>query len=96
MIELEIEDRDVHMALSAGGEGLHDCAPDNVAFDWSLGDHDAVKAAMNEAAHIVTVPVEDNRVIVNSMEPRGCYAEPDGERLHVSVNGQGASLSPLK
>ena len=89
MVELEIENMDAHVALSTGGEALHDCAPDNLAFDWSFGDEEAVKTALSAATHVVTVPVEDNRIIVNSMEPRGCYAEPEGARLHVSVNGQG-------
>ncbi|MCF2869931.1 xanthine dehydrogenase family protein molybdopterin-binding subunit [Octadecabacter sp. G9-8] len=89
MIELDIDDMDAHMALAAGGPVLHAQAPDNVAFDWGLGDEDGVAAALAGAAHVIAVPVEDNRIIVNSMEPRGCYAEPEGTRLHVSVNGQG-------
>ena len=36
------------------------------------------------------MPIEDNRIIVTSMEPRGAYAEPmEGGRLHVCVTGQG-------
>lgn len=90
MIELEIDDLPAHVDLAAGGAQLHTEAPDNVAFDWGLGDEDAVDAALKSAAHVITVPVEDNRVIVNSMEPRGCYAEVEADgRLHVSVNGQG-------
>jgi aerobic carbon-monoxide dehydrogenase large subunit len=48
-----------------------------------------VEAAIAGAARVVTVVVPDNRVIVNSMEPRGCYAEMEGGRLHLCVNGQG-------
>lgn len=89
MIDLDIEDLDAHVALASGGPTLHDIAPDNIAFDWGLGDENSVRAALDGAAHVVTVQVQDNRVIVNSMEPRGCFAEPEGARLHVSVNGQG-------
>jgi len=90
MIDLEIDDIDAHVAVATGGPALHDEAPDNMAFDFGLGDEAAVTQALSEAAHVVRVPIEDNRIIVNSMEPRGCYAEPEGEgRLHVSVNGQG-------
>ncbi|AGI68939.1 molybdenum hydroxylase family protein large subunit [Octadecabacter antarcticus 307] len=89
MIELDFDDLDVHMALAPGGPPLHPQAPDNVAFDWSMGDNAAVDKALASAAHVIEVPVHDNRIIVNSMEPRGCYAEPEGARLHVSVNGQG-------
>lgn len=90
LIDLETEDLGVHIALATGGEELHPQAPRNVAFTFAFGDEDAVETALNTAAHIVQVPVEDNRVIVNALEPRGCFAEiqRDG-RLHVSVNGQG-------
>ena len=33
--------------------------------------------------------VSNNRIIANSMEPRGCYAEWNKDRLHLSVSGQG-------
>jgi carbon-monoxide dehydrogenase large subunit len=89
MIELDFDDLDVHMALAAGGPALHAEAPDNVAFDWSMGDIASVDAVLASAAHVINVPVQDNRIIVNSMEPRGCFAQPEGARLHVSVNGQG-------
>jgi carbon-monoxide dehydrogenase large subunit len=89
MIMLDIDDLPAKLDLSAGGEALHDEAPDNRAFDWGLGDEDACTAALDSAAHVVRMEVEDNRVIVNSMEPRGCFAEWDGTRLHLSVNGQG-------
>ena len=89
MIEIEINDLDAHVALSSGGAQLHEEAPDNIAFDFGFGDADGVDAALETAAHVITVPMHDNRIIVNSMEPRGCFAEPEGTRLHVSVNGQG-------
>jgi carbon-monoxide dehydrogenase large subunit len=89
LIELDFDDLDVHMALAAGGPEIHPQAPDNVAFDWSMGDIAAVDAVLASAAHVISVPVQDNRIIVNSMEPRGCFAQPEGARLHVSVNGQG-------
>ena len=47
MIALEIDDLPVHLELQAGGVDLHDAAPNNVAFDWVLGDSaqmEAVKA----------------------------------------------------
>ncbi|MEM6759387.1 MAG: xanthine dehydrogenase family protein molybdopterin-binding subunit [Pseudomonadota bacterium] len=75
--------------LAAGGETLHPGAPNNVAYDWGMGDEAATAAAFEDAAHVVRLEVEDNRVIVNAMEPRGCYAEMQGDRLHVAINGQG-------
>ena len=89
MIELDIKDLPVHTDVAIGGETIHPEAPDNHAFDWALGDLDAVESAIGSAAHVVRVAVPDNRIICNAMEPRGCFAELEDGRLHVSVNGQG-------
>ena len=88
-ILVEVDDLPAKLDLAPGGEALHDSAPDNVAMDYLLGDEEAVDAALKAAAHVVTLEVPDNRVIVNSMEPRGAYAEMEGERIHLAVNGQG-------
>lgn len=89
LIEFDYAERPVHMALATGGDAIHDVAPDNRAFDWALGDDVAFHAAFDSAAHKIDVDIEDNRIICNSMEPRGCYAEPEGDRIHVAINGQG-------
>jgi carbon-monoxide dehydrogenase large subunit len=89
LIELELEDLPAHMEIGPGGTALHDEAPDNRAFDWGMGDEAAVEAAVARAAHVVRMSLHDNRIIANPMEPRGCYAEIEGNRLHLAVNGQG-------
>ena len=89
LIVLDIDELPAKLDLAPGGETLHAEAPENRAFDWSMGDKGACEAAFAGAAHVVRLRVEDNRVIVNAMEPRGCFAEFDGTRLHLSVNGQG-------
>ena len=89
VIELEIDDLPVHVDLAVGGDAIHAEAPENLAFDWGMGDEVGTQAQIASAAHVVTVGVFDNRVIVNSMEPRGCYAEVEDGRLHVAFNGQG-------
>lgn len=89
LIELEIEDLPVKLDLAPGGEPLHSEVPDNRAFDWGMGDETATEAAFASAAHTVALDVEDNRIIVSSMEPRGCFAEWQDGRLHFSYGGQG-------
>ncbi len=89
VVELEIDDLPVHVDLVVGGDVIHPEAPENLAFDWEMGDEPGAKAAISAAAHVVTTDVFDNRVIVNAMEPRGCYAEVEDGRLHVAFNGQG-------
>ncbi len=89
LIMLDLDDLPAHVTLARGGTALHDEAPDNLAFDWGLGDEAATQKAFDEAARTVSLEVGDNRIIVNSMEPRGCYAEWEAGKLHVSNNGQG-------
>jgi len=89
MIGFEFEDLPAHVTPVPGGEVLHAEATDNLAFDWGVGDKAAVEAACKTAAKVVTFDISDNRIIVNSMEPRGCYAEWEGDRVHLSFGGQG-------
>ena len=89
VIDLQIDDLPVHVDLVVGGDVIHPEAPENLAFDWEMGDAHGAQAAIAAAAHVVTTDVFDNRVIVNAMEPRGCYAEIEDGRLHVAFNGQG-------
>ena len=89
LIELDYDELPAKLDLAAGGPAVHDDVADNLAFDWGMGDEAATDAAFASAAHVVGLEVGDNRIIVGSMEPRGCYAEPEGTRLHVAINGQG-------
>ncbi|TYO88808.1 xanthine dehydrogenase family protein molybdopterin-binding subunit [Oceanicella actignis] len=68
-----------------------DVAPRNLAFDWAFGDEQAAEDAFARAAHVVELPLVNNRVIACPIEPRGAFAEwdPEAERLHLCFNGQG-------
>ncbi len=68
--------------------------PTNLAYDWAFGDEAATDAAFAAAAHTTRLELVDNRVMGMSMEPRGCFAEWTGGRLHVAYSGQG--VWPLK
>jgi carbon-monoxide dehydrogenase large subunit len=89
LIMFDVDDLPAKIDFAPGGETLHAEAPDNKAFDWAMGDEAATEAAFKAAAKTVALDVDDNRIIVNSMEPRGCYAEWTDGRLHVAQNGQG-------
>lgn len=88
-VMIDYDELDAKMDMAPGGATLHDEAPDNEVFHWGLGKREAAEAALAGAAHRVVTRIEDNRVIVNSMEPRGCFAEWDGSRLHLAYGGQG-------
>ena len=89
LVELDMDERPVALSLHPGGPEIHPEAPANLAFDYGIGDEGATAAALASAAHVVRLEVLHNRVIVNPMEPRGAWAEWDGGRLHLCVNGQG-------
>ncbi|MGI9369256.1 MAG: xanthine dehydrogenase family protein molybdopterin-binding subunit [Ruegeria sp.] len=89
LIWMDTEDLPAKMDVGPGGETLHPELPDNRAFDWATGDEDAAEAAFQNAAHSVSLSVHDNRVIVNSIEARGCQANWADGRLHFSYGGQG-------
>src|SRR5437588_905823 len=52
-------------------------APGNLCFDWETGDGAAVERAMAGARHRITLELVNNRVVINSMEPRGAIGEYD-------------------
>ncbi len=89
MLYAETDDLSAKVDFEPGGETIHEEAPDNVAFHWGVGDHDAVAAVFDGAAHVVKTRVVDNRVFANPMEPRGCYADWSDGRLHFNYGGQG-------
>ncbi|NVO57264.1 xanthine dehydrogenase family protein molybdopterin-binding subunit [Rhodobacteraceae bacterium B1Z28] len=89
LIWLDTDDLPAKIDLAPGGETLHAEAPDNRAFDWGLGDEAATETAFQTAAHTVSLNVRDNRVIISSIEPRGCQAIWSDGRLQFAYGGQG-------
>ena len=74
---------DTAHALDPGQSSVWAEAPDNLCFDWEVGDGAAVGRAMAGARHRVTLDLINNRVVVNSMEPRGAIGEYDpGEETY--------------
>lgn len=78
-------------ALAEGAPALWDQAPGNLAFHLQKGDHTAVAQAMKNAAHVVTVEVMNNRVIVVPLEPRAGIARYDATTgiMDLELTGQG-------
>ena len=90
LIVFDVESLPVKLDVApGGGVDLHAEAPGNVAYTWETGDADAVDRAFEAAAHVVELTVDDTRIIANSLEPRGCFAELEAGGIHVCVNGQG-------
>jgi aerobic carbon-monoxide dehydrogenase large subunit len=68
---------DARAALAAGAPQVHAEAPNNLCFDWELGDAGAVASAFAGAAHVVRLDLRNNRLIPNAMEPRSCIGDYD-------------------
>jgi aerobic carbon-monoxide dehydrogenase large subunit len=54
-------------------------APGNVAYDQTMGKEDKVNAAFAKAARVVTLTVDNNRLVTNYMETRACIGEYDAK-----------------
>src|SRR5438552_5888170 len=61
-------------ALERGSPVVHDDAPGNVCFKWSIGDAKATDAAFASAAKVVKQSFRNHRLIPNAIEPRACLA----------------------
>ncbi|WP_108260721.1 xanthine dehydrogenase family protein molybdopterin-binding subunit [Mangrovicoccus ximenensis] len=72
-------------ALEPGAPTLHDCAPDNMIFDWEIGDEAATDAALANAATVVELDLVNNRLAPNPMEPRSAVAVYDEAEEHYTL-----------
>jgi carbon-monoxide dehydrogenase large subunit len=53
---------------------VHDDAPGNQCYLWSIGDADGADAAIKGAAHVSRLSFRNNRLIPNAIEPRAANA----------------------
>jgi aerobic carbon-monoxide dehydrogenase large subunit len=66
-------------------------APGNIAYDTAIGDKAKVDAIFAKAAKVVSLTIENNRLITNYMETRGCIAEYDAKSklMTLTLSSQG-------
>jgi carbon-monoxide dehydrogenase large subunit len=67
----------VDMNKAKSSPAIHDVAPDNVVYDWHLGDKAATDAAFSKAKHVTKIDLVNNRLIPNAMEPRAAIGDFD-------------------
>ena len=81
-------------AAQPGAPLVHDHIKNNIVFDWAMGDAKATDAAFAKAAKVVKLQLVNQRLIVNSMEPRGAICEYDSkdDRSTLWVSSQGVSM----
>jgi carbon-monoxide dehydrogenase large subunit len=59
------------------GPQIHEVAPNNTIYEWSIGDAKAVDSAFAAANHITKLDIVNNRLVPNAIEPRVALAEYD-------------------
>jgi aerobic carbon-monoxide dehydrogenase large subunit len=81
-------------AAQPGAPLVHDHIESNIVFDWEMGDRAATDAAFAKADRVVTLRLVNQRLVVNSMEPRGAICEYDArdDRSTLWVSSQGVSM----
>ena len=73
---------DASKALEAGQPQLHPEAPNNLIFDWQIGDESETDKAIASAAHVTEVTIHNNRLSPNPMEPRAALGIYDAGDDH--------------
>jgi carbon-monoxide dehydrogenase large subunit len=66
-------------AAKPGAPQLYDEVPGNIALDYHHGDTAKVADAFAKAAHVVRLPIVNQRLVVNSIEPRSAIGEFDAK-----------------
>ncbi len=64
-------------AQKQGAPLIHDIAPNNTIYQWSLGDAKAADAAFKSAKHVTKLDIVNNRLVPNAIEPRAAIGEYD-------------------
>ncbi|WP_119166499.1 xanthine dehydrogenase family protein molybdopterin-binding subunit [Algihabitans albus] len=76
---------DAAAALAAQAPQVHPEAPGNLALTWEHGDRAAVEAAFAKAERRARIEIINNRLVVNSMEPRVALGEYDPASEHFTL-----------
>ena len=79
LIEVDYQElpHNVETAKALEAEQMHDDAPNNLCYDWELGDEAAIDEALSKAHHVTKFDLVNNRLIPNAMEPRAAIGEYD-------------------
>ncbi|SHH45598.1 carbon-monoxide dehydrogenase large subunit [Cognatiyoonia sediminum] len=76
---------DTATAMDAGAAQVHENAPNNLIFDWELGDEAATDAGIAAASHVTKIDLTNNRLSPNPMEPRSAVATFDPAEEHYTL-----------
>ncbi|MBM3646819.1 MAG: xanthine dehydrogenase family protein molybdopterin-binding subunit [Alphaproteobacteria bacterium] len=98
LIEIDYDARahvvGTYEAAQPGAPLVHDHIKSNIVFDWAMGDQAATDAAFAKAHRVVKLQLVNQRLVVNSMEPRGAICEYDAkdDRSTLWLSSQGVHM----
>src|SRR5215475_9269935 len=84
-VDYEVLPAVIDPAKTQSGPQIHDVAPKNTIYEWSLGDAKAVDAAFANARHVTKLDIINNRLVPNAIEPRAALAEYDAGTGHLTL-----------
>lgn len=86
---------------------VHDHIPNNLCYDWEIGDRAAVDEAFAKADRVIAVDLVNNRLVPNALEPRAaigvydpgkdeytCYLTSQNPHLHRLVMSAFVGIAP--
>lgn len=77
-VDYEVLPAAINMDEALSGKALvHDDVPNNMCFDWEIGDKEATENSFSDAHKVVSIELVNNRLIPNAMEPRAAVAQYD-------------------
>lgn len=78
-------------ALAADAPQIHEVAPQNLALHWRQDNGADIEPVFAAAAKVARLDLVNNRIVVNSLEPRGAIGDYDAEsgRFTLMTGSQG-------
>ncbi len=88
---------DAEKATQPGAPQLHENAPNNIVFDWKVGDEAGTNAAFEKAEVVVRQRLVNQRLIPNPMEARGDigWYNPGTEEYTIWMSSQTPHIQRL-
>ncbi len=81
LIDIDYQELPAAASLDAaradGAPLVWDEADGNLCYDWEVGDRAAAEAAIDGAAHVVSIDVVNQRLVPNAIEPRAAIGNFD-------------------
>ena len=88
---------DAEKATQPGAPQLHENAPNNIVFDWTVGDLEGADKALADAEVVVRQRIVNQRLIPNALETRGDigWYNPGTEEYTVWMSSQTPHIQRL-